>query len=133
MVERRPRGNWTVCDKYWVSWGPANPHPDDRTGFDVLMRSEPGNQESHWHPVWNCHEAHVGPRHHPDYPPLSLEDRDEIINGMCKVASDLDTEVRRLRTVLKELHESAVNSEDARDFIMYAIEELEAETKPEAE
>lgn len=84
--KRRPRGNFSVCgDKYWVSWGPRAPRPDTRTGFSVLMRTEPENPESDFYSAGG-NEPDAVP--HPDHPPLTFDQALEVIDGLCAALAE---------------------------------------------
>ena len=74
MSERRPRLN-LILGEYWISWGPVNLPPDNKTDFDILVRSEQfEGTEGFW----------------TEKNELSEGDYREIIDGLCQKIVELE-------------------------------------------
>lgn len=72
-LKPRPVLNPLVCDgKYWISWGPKAPRPDNTTGFHVLTTDVLVSVNGEPHDVWR-----------PIDDELTVAQCREIIDGLC--------------------------------------------------
>lgn len=71
-IARRPRGNYTVGN-IWISYGPRAPLPDNTFGCDFLTKEVKYGMEC-WVPV-----------DHPDMQPLTPQQYELIIAGLCSM------------------------------------------------